>query len=71
MSIVPQAAYNEFAITLPKPATDVVEKLVAKNILGGVPAVRLFPGEKALDNVLLIATTETNSEGDRTSLSPP
>jgi glycine dehydrogenase subunit 1 len=68
VSIVPQAFYNEFAITLPKPATDVVEKLVAKNILGGVPAVRLFPGEKALDNVLLIATTETNSEGDMDKL---
>jgi glycine dehydrogenase subunit 1 len=68
VSIVPQAFYNEFAVTLPRPATDVAEKLVAKNILGGVPAARLFPGEKALDNVLLIATTETNSEGDMDKL---
>lgn len=68
VSIVPQAFYNEFAVTLPKPATDVVEKLVAKNILGGVPAARLFPGEKAMENVLLIAATETNSEGDMDKL---
>ncbi|WP_300301457.1 aminomethyl-transferring glycine dehydrogenase subunit GcvPA [Ferrovibrio sp.] len=68
VSIVPQAFYNEFAVTLPKPATDVVEKLVAKNILGGVPAARLFPGEKALDNVLLVAATETNSEDDMDKL---
>lgn len=68
VSIVPQVFYNEFAVTLPKPASDVVEKLVAKNILGGVPATRLFPDEKALDNVLLIATTETNSEGDMDKL---
>lgn len=68
VSIVPQAFYNEFAVTLPRPATEVVEKLVAKNILGGVPAARLFPGEKAMENVLLIATTETNSEGDMDKL---
>ncbi|MFN4275235.1 MAG: aminomethyl-transferring glycine dehydrogenase subunit GcvPA [Ferrovibrio sp.] len=68
VSIVPQAFYNEFAVTLPRPATDVVEKLVARNILGGVPAARLFPGEKAMENVLLIAATETNSEGDMDKL---
>jgi glycine dehydrogenase subunit 1 len=64
VAVVPQAFYNEFAITLPKPAAGIVEKLVEKKILGGVPASRLFPGEKALENVLLIAVTETNSEGD-------
>jgi glycine dehydrogenase subunit 1 len=64
VAIVPQAFYNEFAITLPKPAADVVEKLVDKKILGGVPAARLFPGDKNLTNVLLIAVTETNTEGD-------
>lgn len=68
VSIVPQVFYNEFAVTLPKPASDVVEKLVAKNVLGGVPATRLFPGEKAMENVLLIAATETNSEGDMDKL---
>jgi glycine dehydrogenase subunit 1 len=68
VSIVPQAFYNEFAVTLPRPATDVVEKLVAKNILGGVPAARLFPGEKAMENVLLVAATETNTEGDMDKL---
>lgn len=68
VSIAPQAFYNEFAVTLPKPAADVVEKLAAKNILGGVPAARLFPGEKAMENVLLVAATETNSEGDMDKL---
>ncbi|MCW0232511.1 MAG: aminomethyl-transferring glycine dehydrogenase subunit GcvPA [Ferrovibrio sp.] len=68
VAIVPQAFYNEFAITLPKPAAEVVEKLVEKKILGGVPASRLFPGDKNLTNVLLIAVTETNTEGDMDKL---
>ena len=68
VAIVPQAFYNEFAITLPKPAAEVVEKLVERKILGGVPASRLFPGETSLANVLLLAVTETNSEGDMDKL---
>lgn len=68
IAIVPQAFYNEFAITLPRPAADVVEMLVGKNILGGVPASRLFPGDKALENVLLVTVTETNTEGDMDKL---
>ena len=66
--VIPQAFYNEFAVKLPKPAADVVEKLVTKKILGGVPASRLYPSDKALDNVLLLTATETNSEGDMDAL---
>lgn len=68
VAVVPQAFYNEFAITLPKPAAGIVEKLVEKKILGGVPVSRLFPGDKSLENVLLIAVTETNTEGDMDKL---
>jgi len=68
VAIVPQAFYNEIAVTLPKPAAEVVEKLAGKNILGGVPASRLFPEEKSLANVLLLAATETNTEGDMDKL---
>ncbi|MEK9970700.1 MAG: aminomethyl-transferring glycine dehydrogenase subunit GcvPA, partial [Ferrovibrio sp.] len=68
VAIVPQAFYNEFAVTLPKPAAGVVEKLAEKKILGGVPASRLFPNDKSLDNVLLLTATETNSEGDMDKL---
>ncbi|HLT78814.1 MAG TPA: aminomethyl-transferring glycine dehydrogenase subunit GcvPA [Ferrovibrio sp.] len=68
VEVIPDAFYNEFAVKLPKPAADVVEALVQKNILGGVPAARLFPGEPALHDVLLLAATETNSEGDMDAL---
>ncbi|WP_421792459.1 aminomethyl-transferring glycine dehydrogenase subunit GcvPA [Hyphobacterium sp.] len=54
--------FNEFAVRLPKKASDVLDALVKKGVLGGVPASRLYPGE--MQDVLIIAATETNSEAD-------
>ncbi|WP_417517444.1 aminomethyl-transferring glycine dehydrogenase subunit GcvPA [Minwuia sp.] len=56
--------FNEFAVALSKPAAPVVEKLADMGILGGVPASRLFPDDPSLENVLLIAATETVTEED-------
>jgi glycine dehydrogenase subunit 1 len=56
--------FREFAVRLPLRAADLVERLVPKGFLAGVPLDRfagLFPvGEmfEALDDVLLIAVTE-------------
>lgn len=60
--------FNEFAVKLPKPATQVVEALAERKILGGVPAARLWPNEPVLENVLLLTATETNSEDDMNQL---
>ena len=68
VEIIPQAFYNEFAVRLPRPAAEIAEKLAEKKILGGVPASRLYPADKALENVLLIAVTETNAESDMDAL---
>jgi glycine dehydrogenase subunit 1 len=46
----------------------VVEALARRGILGGVPASRLWPGEKSLENLLLIAATETNTDADMDAL---
>ncbi|HAQ35983.1 MAG TPA: aminomethyl-transferring glycine dehydrogenase subunit GcvPA, partial [Alphaproteobacteria bacterium] len=54
--------FNEFSLKLPKSAAGVVDALVQKGVLGGVPASRLFPG--AMDDVLIVAATETNTEAD-------
>ena len=43
---------------------DVVHKLAAKKVLGGVSLGRLYPGETTLENGLLIAVTEVVSEED-------
>jgi glycine dehydrogenase subunit 1 len=55
--------FNEFAVRLPQPAADVVETLVAKGIVAGVPFSRLDP-KAGLDDVLLVAATETTTEAD-------
>jgi len=55
--------FNEFAVRLPRPAAAVVEQLAARGILAGVPFSRLDP-RAGLDDVLLVAATETNTDQD-------
>ncbi len=63
VSLLTPAFFNEFALQLPKPAAQVVDALADNNVLGGVPVSRLLP-DAGLDNLLLVAATETNSEAD-------
>ena len=62
VSVETSAFFNEFTLRLPKPAADVVDKLAASGVLGGVPASRLFPGQ--FEDLLIVAATETNTEDD-------
>jgi glycine dehydrogenase subunit 1 len=62
--ILNETFFNEFTLRLPRPAAPIVEKLARKGVLAGVPASRLYPGEKALENLLLVAATETTTEDD-------
>ncbi|ALJ35622.1 aminomethyl-transferring glycine dehydrogenase subunit GcvPA [Azospirillum brasilense] len=62
VEIVNGSFFNEFTVKLPKSAAEVVEALAQRGILGGVPASRLFGG--GLDDLLIVATTETNTESD-------
>ena len=55
--------FNEFAVRLPKTAAEVVETLAARGILAGVPYSRLAP-DAGMDDVLLVAATETTTEAD-------
>ncbi len=59
--------FNEIAVRLPKDADTVVEALVGKGILGGVPFSRLN-ATADMDDVLLLAATETNTDDDITAL---
>ena len=54
--------FNEFAVRLPKPATEVVEALADRGVLGGVPYGRLAP-DAGMDDVLLVAATEVTTDG--------
>ena len=59
--------FNEFTVKLSKPAAPIVEMLAAKRILAGVPVSRLLPGA-GLDDLLILASTEVNSDDDRAAL---
>ena len=56
--------FNEFAISVPGKAADVIEKLADRGVLGGVPFSRLDP-DSGLDDVILVASTEINTDEDR------
>jgi glycine dehydrogenase subunit 1 len=64
VTLVNQAFFNEFTLRLPKEARPVVRALAEKGVLGGVSLGRLYPGEPALENGLVVAVTETSSEED-------
>jgi len=49
---------------LPGNAAHLVEQLASKHVMAGVPVSRLLPGA-GLDDVLLVANTEVNSDEDR------
>ena len=56
--------FNEFTLRLKRPASEVVEALADRGVLGGVPVSRLFQGAE-LDDLLLVASTEVNTDEDR------
>jgi glycine dehydrogenase subunit 1 len=63
--VINDAFFNEFTVKLPMEATAVVEALARQGILGGVPVSRLEPGKADLANLLLVASSEVNSDEDR------
>jgi glycine dehydrogenase subunit 1 len=67
VEVLNRSFFNEFTVRLPKPAVEVVEALAAEGILAGVPVSRLAPGG-GLDDLLLVASTEVNTDEDRAAL---
>jgi len=65
VSVLNDTFFNEFTIRVPGKAADVIEKLVAKDILGGVPVSRLEPDKPDLADLILVASTEINTDDDR------
>jgi glycine dehydrogenase subunit 1 len=64
VTVLNDSFFNEFTITFDADALALTDRLAKKNILGGVPLGRLFPGIEALSKGLLVAVTETTSEED-------
>jgi glycine dehydrogenase subunit 1 len=64
VSLLNETFFNEFTLRLSKSAAQVVEALAEKGVLGGVPVSRLLPGA-GLDDLLIVANTEINTDEDR------
>jgi glycine dehydrogenase subunit 1 len=64
VEVLNRTFFNEFTVKLAKPAAEVVERLAAKGVLAGVPVSRLLPNA-GLDDLLLVASTEVNTDDDR------
>jgi len=67
VTVLNDGFFNEFTVRLPKPAADVVETLAERGVLAGVPVSRLLPNA-GLDDLLLVAATETTSDEDIAAL---
>ena len=65
--VVTPAFFNEFTVRLDGDAAAAVERLAGDGILAGVPVSRLHPGA-GLDNLLLVAVTETTDADDLAAL---
>jgi glycine dehydrogenase subunit 1 len=64
VEVIQDAFFNEFTIRVPGDGAEVVERLAQRAVLGGVPVSRLLPG-RGLDDLILVASTEVNSDEDR------
>ncbi len=63
VEIINETYFNEFTIRLPRAAAEVVEALVPRGVLAGVPVSRLII-HPDVENLLLVAATETCRKQD-------
>jgi glycine dehydrogenase subunit 1 len=56
--------FNEFVMRTPRPAAELIEALAQRGVIGGLPVSRLLPGA-GLDDCIIVASTETNTDDDR------
>ena len=68
VSLVNDSFFNEFTLKLPKEARPAVREMADHGVLGGVSLGRLYPGEEALANGLVVAVTETVTDDDIAAL---
>jgi glycine dehydrogenase subunit 1 len=64
VKLVNHAFFNEFTLDLGREARPIVRALADKGVLAGVSLGRLYPGEDALANGLIVAVTETVTRED-------
>ncbi len=64
VNVITPHFFNEFTIKTPKPSAEVIGGLSDRGVIGGVPGSRLWPREKALENLIITAATEVTTPDD-------
>jgi glycine dehydrogenase subunit 1 len=64
VEVLNETFFNEFTIKIVGEAALAVERMAENGVLGGVPVSRLLPGQ-GVDNLILVASTEVNTDADR------
>ena len=65
VEVITPSFFNEFSIRVPGDGQKIIEALAQKGVMGGVPVSRLEPGRKELRDLVLVASTEINTDEDR------
>ncbi len=56
--------FNEFTMRTQRTAAELAEALARRGVIGGLPVSRLLPGA-GLDDLMVVASTEVNTDEDR------
>ena len=64
VTVLNNTFFNEFTIRVPGNAAETIEKLAKKGVLGGVPVSRLEPDRPELADLIVVASTEVNTDAD-------
>jgi glycine dehydrogenase subunit 1 len=64
VKVLNKTFFNEFTLKIAGDAAQAVERMADLGVLGGVPVSRLLP-DKGLDDLILAASSEVNTEADR------
>lgn len=64
VKVLNETFFNEFTLKIASDAARAVEVMAQRGVLGGVPVSRLLPGHD-VDELLLVASTEVNTDADR------
>jgi glycine dehydrogenase subunit 1 len=65
VQLVTQSFFNEFTLRLPGNGARVIEAMAQQGVLGGVPVSRLLPEQSHVQDLIIVANTEVNSDDDR------
>jgi glycine dehydrogenase subunit 1 len=62
VEVLTEAFFNEFTIRVKADGQNVIDALAKKGVLGGVPVARLEPTRRDLHDLIIVASTEVNTD---------